>query len=323
MNEIISRNELTIEEHVQRIKLCLDRTRQSIFDTVISIKECRDQVGDEVFQKEISTRLGMSPSTLNRWLSIGNSQFVMSHQDKVPTTFTGLYYLTQLEKKYSEYYSRDGLQRLEKLLQDGKIHENTQQTDIQEILNKISNQIKKRKKKEREKNIVDLVGGSIGSDDRSTTLDELIDSRSMFRCVFVDLKKDLISRWGDQGFFETDIQSEFPLHELRTPSITETVTCLIRVPMKKIDVGIKVLSSFGFNYRDTFVPSSKSDDMFLLDNQDVLIRGERGGGQRLVDVHLQSSKTKDVLDFCESEFEGPFLVVFDEVDRSNWVCITK
>ena len=91
MNEIISRNELTIEEHVQRIKLCLDRTRQSIFDTVISIKECRDQVGDEVFQKEISTRLGMSPSTLNRWLSIGNSQFVMSHQDKVPTTFTGLY----------------------------------------------------------------------------------------------------------------------------------------------------------------------------------------------------------------------------------------
>ena len=323
MNEIISRNELTIEEHVQRIKLCLDRTRQSIFDTVISIKECRDQVGDEVFQKEISTRLGMSPSTLNRWLSIGNSQFVMSHQDKVPATFTGLYYLTQLEKKYSEYYSRDGLERLEKLLQDGKIHENTQQTDIQEILNKISNQIKKRKKKEREKNIVDLVGGNIGSNDRSTTLDQLIESRSMFRCLFVDLQKDLISRWGDQGFFETDIQSEFPLHELRTPSITETVTCLIRVPMKKIDVGIKVLSSFGFSYRDTFVPSSKSDDMSLLDNQDVLIRGERGGGQRLVDVHLQSPKTKDVLDFCEGEFEGPFLVVFDEVDRSNWVCITK
>ena len=93
--------------------------------------------------------------------------------------------------------------------------------------------------------------------------------------------------------------------------------------MKKIDVGIKVLSSFGFSYRDTFVPSSKSDDMFLLDNQYVLIRGERGGGQRLVDVHLQSPKTKDVLDFCESEFEGPFLVVFDKVDRSNWVCITK
>ena len=35
-----------IEEHIQRIKQCLDRTRQSIFDTVISIKECRNQVSD-------------------------------------------------------------------------------------------------------------------------------------------------------------------------------------------------------------------------------------------------------------------------------------
>ena len=323
MNEIISKNELTVEEHVQRIRQCLDRTRQSIFETVVSIKECRDQVGDEVFQKEISTRLGMSPSTLNRWLSIGNSQFVMTHQDKVPSTFTGLYYLTQLEKKYSEYYSKDSLQRLEKLLQEGKIHENTQQTDIQEILNKISNQIKKRKKKEREKNIVDLVGGSIGSDDTITTLDHLISNRSMFRCIFVDLKKELISRWGDHGFFETEIQSEFPVHELRSPSITETVTCLIRVPMRRIDVGIKVLSAFGFNYRDTFVPPSKSNEMTLLDNQDVLIRGERGGGQKLTNTHLVSSKTNDVLEFCETEFNSPFLVVFDEVSRSNWVCITK
>lgn len=323
MNEIVSKNNLTIDEHVQRIRHCLDKTRQSIFETVISIKECREQVGEDVFQKEISERLGMSPSTLNRWLSIGNSQFVMSHQDKVPTTFTGLYYLTQLEKKYSEYYSKDGHQRLEKLLQDGTIHENTQQTDIQEILNKISNQIKKRKKREREKNIVELVGGSLGSNDNMTTLDTLVTNGSMFRCVFVDLKKELISRWGDQGFFESDIQAEFPIHELRSPSITETVTCLIRLPMKRIDVGIKVLSAFGFNYRDTFVPPSMSDDMMLLDNQDVLIRGERGGGQRLRDVRLVSSKTTDVLDFCETEFNSPFLVVFDEVSRSNWVCITK
>jgi hypothetical protein len=56
--------------------------------------------------------------------------------------------------------------------------------------------------------------------------------------------------------------------------------------MKKIDVGIKVVSSFVFSYRGTFVPSSISDDMSLLDNQDDLIRGLRGGGQKLIDVHL-------------------------------------
>ena len=108
MNEIISRNELTVEEHVQRIKLCLNRTRQSIFDTVISIKECKEQLGNEVFQKDVSEMLGMSPSTLNRWLSIGNSEFILSHQSDLPHTFTSLYNITQLEKRYLEYYPKDG-----------------------------------------------------------------------------------------------------------------------------------------------------------------------------------------------------------------------
>jgi AraC-like DNA-binding protein len=223
MTEIIYNRELTVDEHVQRIRLCLDRTRQSIFETVVSIKECRDQVGDELFQKEISQKLGMSPSTLNRWLSIGQSPFVMTHQDKVPTTFTSLYYLTQVEKKYSEYYPKEGLQKLERLLENGKISENSQQTDIQEILDRISDQIKKRLKREREKNIINLVEGHIGSDTSVSTLSELVNKRSLFRCLFVDLNKDLISRWGDHGYFETDIQSEFPLHELRSPSITEKV----------------------------------------------------------------------------------------------------
>lgn len=323
MNKVLSKHELSIDEHVTRIQLCLEKTRQSIFETVISVKECHTQVGNEVFQKEISERLGMSPSTLNRWLSIGNSQFVMSNQDKVPTTFTGLYYLTQLEKKYSEYYSNDSLQRLEKLFQDGKVHGNSQQTDIQDILNKISDQIKKRKKKEREKDIVELLGGNLKSESKNTSLNQLIDNGALFRCIFVDLKKSLISRWGDQGFFETDIQEEFSIYKLRSPSITEAVTCLIRVPMNKINVGIKVLSAFGFNYRDTFVPASESRGMALLDSHNIILRGERGGGKKLVNVSLISSNTKDILDFCENEFESPFLVVFDEVDRRNWVCITN
>jgi len=77
MNEIQKRNGLTLDEHIEKIRGCLERTRQSIFDTIISIKECRDQLGDDVFQKDVSERLGMSPSTLNRWISIGNSDFVL------------------------------------------------------------------------------------------------------------------------------------------------------------------------------------------------------------------------------------------------------
>ena len=33
-------------------------------------------------------KLGMSPSTLNRWISIGNSKFIMDHQKELPSTFS-------------------------------------------------------------------------------------------------------------------------------------------------------------------------------------------------------------------------------------------
>ena len=39
---------------------------------------------------------------------------------------------------------------------------------------------------------------------------------------------------------------EYPLYELRSPSTTEPINCLIKVPINKLDVGIKVLNSFGF-----------------------------------------------------------------------------
>lgn len=323
MSKILSETELTIDEHVQRIRRCLDKTRKSIFETVESIRKCKEEVGEEVFQTEIAARLGMSPSTLNRWIAIGNSQFVMENQDKVPTTFTGLYLLTRLEKKYTEYYPKQGISKLTQLLTNGKIHENTQQNEVKEILDKISYQIKSQKKKEREKKIIGLIGGNIAIETNKTSLEVLISNKALFRCFFVNLDGELIRRWGDPGYFETDIQTEFPLHELRTPSISETVTCLIRVTMKKIDVAIKVLSAFGFNYRDTFVPSSKSEEMVLLDKHHVVVRGERGVEKRLNGVHLGSTNTNHILNFCESQFEGPYLVVFDNVDRSNWSCITK
>ena len=113
MNEIIPPNQLSLDEHIDRIRSCLEKTRQSIFETVISIKECKEQLGEEVFQKDVSMRLGMSPSTLNRWLSIGNSEFILKHQNNLPHTFTSLYYITQLEKRYLEYYPKDSYQRLE------------------------------------------------------------------------------------------------------------------------------------------------------------------------------------------------------------------
>lgn len=76
-------NHLTIDEHVDRIRGALDRARTAVFDLVGAIKDAHDQLGKDVFQSQLAERLGMNPSTLSRWLQIGNSQFLMSQQERL------------------------------------------------------------------------------------------------------------------------------------------------------------------------------------------------------------------------------------------------
>jgi len=323
MNEIIPPNQLSLEEHITKIRDCLERTRQSIFDTVISIKECREQLGEEVFQKDVSKMLGMSPSTLNRWISIGSSEFILGHQNDLPHTFSSLYNISQLEKKYLEYYPKDGYQRLEKLINRGAISLTSQQSDIGDILKKIEDKIKLRTKKQREKKILGLSDGLTEVETKSTSIDELISENKKFRSFVVNLPTELIQRWGDDGISELDVMSEFPLHNLRTPSISEVVSCLLVIPMNKIDVGIKVLNSFGFTYRDTFIPTQSSSNLQRFTNEKVIIRGERGFSGNPPSNEISSSKTKDVVNWVGNHLPSPFCLVFDETDEDGWVCLTK
>lgn len=323
MNEIIPPNQLTLEEHISKIRDCLERTRQSIFDTVISIKECREQLGEEVFQKDVSKMLGMSPSTLNRWISIGNSEFILGHQRDLPHTFSSLYNITQLEKKYLEYYPKDGYQRLEKLIDKGDITLTSQQSDIGDILKKIEDKIKLRTKKQREKKILGLSDGLTEVETKTTSIDELISENKKFRSFVINLPTELIQRWGDDGISELDVMSEFPLHDLRTPSISEVVSCLLVIPMNKIDVGIKVLNSFGFTYRDTFIPTQTSSNLQRFTNEKVIVRGERGFSGNPPSNEILSSKTKDVVSWVGNHLPSPFCLVFDETDKDGWVCLTK
>ena len=323
MNEIIQPNQLSIEEHVQRIKDSLERTRQSIFETVLTIKECRDQLGPEVFQKDVSTMLGMSPSTLNRWISIGNSEFILEHQSELPSTFSSLYYLTQLEKKYVEYYPKDSHQKLSGLIEKGEISLTSQGSDIGEILKKIDDKIKLRKKKQREKNILSLGDGVVVDETTTSTIGELITQNRKFRSFIVTPSKKILSKWGDDGVSEIDILMEYPLHELRTPSISGVVTCLVVVPMKSIDVGLKILTSFGFRYRDTYTPPNSSSKLQRLSNEMIVVRGERGFSGNPPSDEISSSKTKDLVRWVSSNLPSPYCLVFGETEEENWVCLTE
>jgi hypothetical protein len=321
MNEIIAHGELTLDEHVERIQDCLQRTRESIFETVIAISECKEQLGDSVFQVNVAEQLGMNASTLNRWLSIGNSTFIMSNQENLPSTFSSLYNLTQVEKKYEEFYSNSA-DKLQELIEGNKVGLLSQQNDIQEIQKQIDKKIKAKKNKAREANLLSLGDNTLQSVSRKTTLDEVLSNREVFRTIVVTLDSEQISKWGDDAVFEEDIAEEFPLHDVRSPSTTESVVCLIKVPIKKIDVGIKVLNAFAFNYRDCFVPqdaaSGKLQNMSL---ELVVVRGTRGANQQVMSENILSAKTDDILDFCESNFSEPMLLVFDDTERADWVII--
>ncbi len=322
MNEIIAHGELTLDEHVERIQGCLQRTRDSIFETVIAISECKEQLGDSVFQMDVAEQLGMNASTLNRWLSIGNSTFIMSNQENLPSTFSSLYNLTQVEKKYKEFYPKISADKLQELIESNKVTLLSQQTDILKIQKEIDEEIKKKSKKAREAALLSLGDSTLQSVSRKTTLDEVLSNREVFRTIVVTLDSEQISKWGDDGVFEEDIREEFPLHEVRSPSTTESVVCLIKVPIKKIDVGIKVLEAFGFTYRDCFVPQEiASGELQNMSAELVVVRGTRGGNQNVMRGNIASEKTDDILDFCENNFNEPLLLVFDDTERADWVII--
>ena len=326
MNEIINPNQLSIDEHITKIKDCLERTRNSIFETIVSIKECKDQLGDDVFQKDVSVKLGMSPSTLNRWISIGNSKFIMDHQKELPSTFSSLYTITQLEKKYIDHYPKDGYSKLEKMLEKGDINLTSQQTNIGDLLKVIDDRIKRKKKKEREDRILKLDDSSTTIDDDNLsnipTLKELIESKTKFKTFVIDLPKELISKWGNDSVTEIDIMEEYPLYELRSPSTTEPINCLIKLPINKLDVGIKVLNSFGFTYRDSYIPTNLNTSFVRSTKESIIIRGERGGPLSFDTIQkIPSDKIDDLVNYSKSNFHSPYLLVFNKTKEKDWVSV--
>ena len=86
MNDIVKQNQMTLDQHVEKIQLCLNRVKTSLMDTALVIRECRDDLGGEIFGKDLAVRLGMSTGTLSKWLAISESETIkkyQKHQDGV------------------------------------------------------------------------------------------------------------------------------------------------------------------------------------------------------------------------------------------------
>ena len=195
-SQIIPAGTKTLDEHVSVIIECKERVKLAIFDYVDAIQSAHKDLEHNVFQSDLSKRLNMSPSTLSRWLKIGQSTLIASNKDSVPPVFSSLYELTILESTYhKEYGDVDGTKKLQTLFNRNSITERSEHSDIKHFLQDIKSRRLMTKKGKKQTRIISLRGGS-GYDTPSnpTTLSELIDTNSLFRTIVIIPPSELLSK---------------------------------------------------------------------------------------------------------------------------------
>ena len=96
----------------------------------------------------------------------------------------------------------------------------------------------------------------------------------------------------------------------------------MRVPMNRLDIGIKVLTAFGFSFRDAFTPVQDGLGLSLLDKQIVVLRGERGMASAINNRNLSSANVDSLAEYIESNFQGPSLLAFSQTTRDGWAWIS-
>jgi hypothetical protein len=296
--------------------------RESLWQFIDALKDAHDQLPPDMFQNELGARLGMKKSVLSKWIAISNSTYILSKRNQLPPRFSSLYVLTLIEKKYLYQYGDQCSKILDRLIENDQITPNTQCSELEEILQEITQRIRKDDQAKRQEAILSLSGGNLSSNQQGNSLEDYIQGNHRFRSFVVIPPQSLMKKWSDGGYFASDIADEFPLHELRAPSMAETLSCLIRVKMKDIETGIKLINAWGFSYRDVVVPPTSSDHCAILNDVDVLVRGERGQSKRLMNNVCLSFEVNDILEFVEQNCGGPNLLVFHPTDRKDWSCLS-
>jgi len=100
--------------------------------------------------------------------------------------------------------------------------------------------------------------------------------------------------------------------------MAETLNCLIKVKMRNIETGIKLINTWGIPYRDTGVPPSTIDSYTVLVNEHVLLAGERSQGKLITTKFCLSFDTNDILEFVKQNSTKPSLLVFDSTQRPDF-----
>ena len=301
MNQnLLIQGEMSPREHIQRIRNALETARQAVFDVAIVINDAVKELGEDRFQNEVASELGMTKGTLSKWLSIASSERVLEYRQGLPSTFSTLYELTLVEKTLfrisPDTADIDFVQLIET-----EIHPATEMEQVRVLHSKVKQRITR--------NRANKIGQFPSQDSGNQTIDSLRQTQKKFATFVVWPSKTCLSAWDKEDCLVSKITQDFPLAEVRETSLRTTLQMLIVLPARYLRAGIKMCSAFGFGYTNLFVPRCESSN---LDTELIVIRCERGRTRYRSDIELSLVNHRSVIELANTIGNSPYLMVGGE-----------
>jgi len=315
MNLVVS-NTMSLEEHVERIKQARDKVQIGIFDMAESITDAVKQL--EGRQIELAQRLGMSKGTLSKWVSIGSNRVIMNMKQEAPSSFNSLYQLSSLDNQYGKYYGeKEGEKKFVELFKNKQITALSERNDIAKIIKNHKEIVKQDVDLEIERsrqNKLDRTKAIIKSEIR---LNVLVKSNLIYNTIIVIPTDEQLLKW---NHFEgpESINTDYPIGSLKNLDRNIFQHCLIKIKVQDIEVGLRCLRSWGFDYSDILMPNQPKKGLVSMPLEYALLKGTKGNAQT-VSSFIKSNNTFDLINYAEEIGVKPFLLVGEVTAIKEWV----
>ena len=309
-------NIMSLEDHVKKINLAKSRVKNSIFEMAEAITNAVFQLEDR--QKDLAEQLGMSRGTLSKWIAIGSNQSLMSMKQSVPESFDSLYQLSSLEKQYNKFYgNREGHKKFLDLFENNFITPFSQRGDINNILKLHKDKIKQTTKITKYLDSKDQQFSKSIKNQSEIKLAVLLKSKLFFNTIVVVPLEEQLNQWR-QDEIQADINSDYAIRNLENKDKNIFQICLIKVKGKDIDIGIKALGSWGYDYNKILVPKQNKNSLVDISSEFIVVVGSKGTDKK-ENFIMRSSATIDLIEFAKQIGEQPYLFVGEKLNIKNWV----
>jgi hypothetical protein len=307
---------MSIEEHVQRINQARDKVQIGIFEMAESITDAVKQL--EGRQIELAQQLGMSKGTLSKWVSIGSNRIIMNMRQEAPSSFNSLYQLSSLDNQYVKYYGeKEGEKKFVELFENKKITALSDRNDVAKIIKNHKNIVKQgidlEIEQSRQSNL-DRTKAIIKSEIK---LNVLVKSNLIYNTIIVIPTYDQLLKW--KHFQKEEfINTDYPIGSLENLDKSIFQQCLIKIKLQDIELGLRCLRSWGFDYGDILMPNQPKKGLASMPLEYVLLKGQKGNSQK-VDAFVKSDNTFDLINYAEKTGVKPFLLVGEVTATKGWV----